>query len=189
MTGTYDRATHRYFIDGEEVPSVTRILKLAGLATADARWYTDDARERGTLVHAVTELVDAGRWTDAHAALGPDDIAAGRIDAYRKFLAEQDVEILASEQQVYCAQFKYAGTFDRVLRLRRTGAVYLVDFKPNPAPWHGTQLAGYGRILGIDKRAALYLRPNGRYKFQPYPPADAAFLRARLAVGDSWRAA
>jgi hypothetical protein len=197
MTGTYDRVNHRYAINGDEAPSVTRILKhpaaVAELArcgvaiTPDAPWYTDEARDRGTDVHALTERADAG-WHDLPA----DPITAGRLEAYRRFVVEQDVEILEVEQQVYCERFWYAGTFDRVLRLRRTGKLYTVDLKPNPADWHRVQLAAYARLKGIDDTAALYLRPDGSYKFKPFP-ADkrnaALFLRARLAVGDTWRMA
>lgn len=200
MTGTYDRATHRYFIDGVEVPSVTRILKHPKARAAllqigiksvepDAPWMTEEARERGTDVHALTERADDG-WLDEPV----DPIARGRLDAYRRFVAEQDVEILESEQQVYCADAgeEYAGTFDRVLRLRRTGSIYVVDLKPNPSEWHRVQLGAYARLKGIPLKAALYLQPDGNYKWKTFhdrPVDAAAFRRARRAVGTDWRIA
>jgi hypothetical protein len=192
MTCSYDPETHRYFISGKEVPSVTRILKCAGEVKADAPWYTVEARERGTKLHALTVEYDAGRLDDADLDVldGIDPLVGGRLRAWIKFRREQSPELLESEQQLYDEEHGYAGTTDRILKLPRTGRVYVVDFKPQPADWHAIQLGAYARIRGLVDKAALYLKPNGTYKWTPYHdrPADGArFLKLRRDVGDHWK--
>lgn len=183
----FDPVAHRYTLDGRELPSVTRILKLAGVIKTGA-WFTDAARDRGTAFHRASELLDSG--SDVHLTpLLADRVVAGRLEAYQKFLREQAVDVLAIEQIVACQTYHYAGCLDRRIRFRRTGETWLLDFKPNPASWHPLQLGAYARITGDTRCACLYVREDGTYKFKPYPMLGAAagFLRHRLTVGETWR--
>jgi hypothetical protein len=184
----FDTAAHRYYIGDVEVPSVTRILKLSGTVDVGP-WLTADARDRGTAFHLAAQYLDEGRLDRASVT---DPIVAGRLRAYETFLVEQHVEVIELEQQVGCPRFWYAGTFDRVLRLRRTGKRYLVDFKPNPEPWHRLQLGAYARCTADAQKACLYVRADGSYSWKPYhdrPEDGQEFLRHRLAVGEKWRQA
>lgn len=191
----YDLDAHRAWLGDEELPSVTRILKAAGII--DASHYTVEARDRGTRFHRATEAYDNGEIAGPDAFIDFEEparhhpIIANKLGVYQTFLVEQDVEILALEQVVYCPVWKYWGIFDRVVRLRRLGFEALLDFKPNPAPWHRLQLGAYARLTGHTRKGALYVREDG-YKWVPFHdrPQDAAdFLRARKQVGDTWRTA
>jgi hypothetical protein len=194
MICRYDDITHRYFIGDVEVPSVTRILQCAGEVKTAGPWYTIEARERGSKLHALTVEYDAGRLDEADLDLldGIDPLVGGRLRAWIRFRREQAPEILESEQQLYDEEYGYAGTTDRILKLPRTGRAYVVDFKPQPAEWHPIQLGAYARIRGLVDKAALYLRPNGTYQWRPFhdrPQDGARFLKLRRDVGDTWRTA
>ena len=52
----FDEAAHVYTVAGVERPSVTQILKDAGLI--DTTWYTDEARQRGRAVHLAAQFLD-----------------------------------------------------------------------------------------------------------------------------------
>ena len=52
----FDESAHVYTVARVQRPSVTQILKDAGLI--DTTWYTDEARERGRAVHLATQFLD-----------------------------------------------------------------------------------------------------------------------------------
>lgn len=81
------------------------------------------AADRGTWVHRLTELVDAGLPVDGHAAeghaLGIDDACQARLAAeWTGLLDGHGLEVLATELPVVNDEFRTAGTLDRVVRLR-----------------------------------------------------------------------
>lgn len=168
---TFDEATHRYTLCGMAVPSVTQILSplvdLAGIR-ADV---LEAKRDLGSRVHLACQLNDEDDLDEASVEA---DVAP-YLAAWRRFLLESGAKVLANEQQVGEPLLMYAGTLDNVLELN--GAKWVVDKKTSFAtPMSaGPQTAAYQRALGdtsITRRAAIRLRPDGTYRFDPLNGAD-----------------
>lgn len=124
------------------------------------------AANRGSAVHALTELVDQAQ------PLGdlPPDIAAD-LDAYRRALDEYEIDPLMIE--AFCVQdtLRVAGTFDRLVKVG--GVDYIADLKTSksinyPHSW-AIQMAIYARsqlydiatrersTLAADRKKALLI--------------------------------
>jgi hypothetical protein len=71
---TFDPVLHEYRDGDLIIQSVTQILKRAG--HIDDRWYSEEARERGSAVHELCErfnkgirtLISAGPWTPSNTS-------------------------------------------------------------------------------------------------------------------------
>lgn len=170
---------HRYFVDGKHFPSVTQILEAEGLA--NYRFHKSEARQRGTLVHQIADLLDDG-WEACHrtASTADDIIAASRWNpstttealvpygyAYCHFLLSYKPQWIRREFAVASTTYCFAGRLDRygVLDGKRT----LVDIKSGePTDAASVQEALYALALEEttgDKTEAmlsLWLRPTGR---------------------------
>jgi len=137
---TLDKAKHEYRFDGRQISSVTDVIK----DLQDTRWFTDWGRERGRIIHRITELDDRGILDEATV----DDRLVGYLNAWRKFKKDTKValsnvildiksgdwdwtsglqlagyEILASEyagyfiaieEPMYSKMYDFAGTSDRI---------------------------------------------------------------------------
>lgn len=154
-------SSHRYYLDDRELPGVTSILKDAGLI--DDTWFTDEARLRGTYVHAATHYLDDGDLAEESV----DPRLAGYLEAYRRFLAVTRPTWELREHRVCDPIFGYAGTLDRVGVLGSTGAKVILDIKTGGLPPSvGLQLAAYRRCLTnpyVYKRVALQLKADGSF--------------------------
>ena len=90
----YDDLLHIYCIDGEVVPGLTDIF--VNLGIIDRRWYTEQSRGRGQIVHTITEMYDKG--TLIESSVDPDLV--GYLDAYKLFLADYKPKIIEIELPV-----------------------------------------------------------------------------------------
>lgn len=177
----------RYRANGTALISVTQILTLAG--RIDSTWFTKASAERGSIVHQLTEAIDAGA---SHYV--PEGMQ-GYLDAYGAFLKTVRPVYLASEVQVTNASLGVGGRIDRVCA-DLFGAPGLLDFKTSdPYPWHGQQLAFYNLLQPTGNRWGCYLRADGRYKLITYHDPqdhrrnmyDLARVRGTVtAEGDFW---
>jgi len=166
------RRTDLYRVDGLRVPSVTEVLKLAGVAEGFGMVppeVLETARARGALVHEITELIDLGHLDPAEPVM---EGAQGYVDAYLKFKEEAGFEVEAIEKVVVNDLYRYAGTIDRLgqcEKLRRKGR-RVVDLKCVAQVSKATrlQVAGYAEAAKIDVWSSLQLFPNGRYKHVEY---------------------
>ena len=165
MKITFDPKDHTYHSEsGRVVPGVNQIM----LATGITEPYTGPPiyGERGTYVHAATELLDADDLDIEKAkAEAPD--WWGYIEAYQTFRAENKIDILASEEIVSHEAMWYAGRLDR--RLMLNGDRTIVDIKTSscPAPWHVVQTVAYRETFPRTdgyKCRVLYLRQDGTYR-------------------------
>jgi hypothetical protein len=168
-------ADHRYWLEDRELLSVTAVLMEAGLI--DQTWFTEEAADRGTYVHQACQLRDADD-------LGACDPAyAGYLEAYERFLREAVPAWVHIEHRVCDPTLGYAGTVDRAGHFKYEWAVLDIKTGP-PAPWHGLQLAAYGRLLprmGLrPKRYDLYLTATGTYRLEPQTTRtdESVFLSA-----------
>lgn len=168
---TFDEDTHRYFIKGKPVPSVTQVLepfqKLEGIPSM----VLEQARERGSFVDKAIHLMIHKNleWSRLDTALVP------YVTAARKFIAENEVRILASKYKVFDPDALVAGELD-VLGLMKN-RTWVFDWKATAEKsrtW-GPQTAAYDRLyrrnLGGTRefaRAAVQLFDDGTYKLHAY---------------------
>lgn len=179
MSVEFQADAHRYLLDGQEVPNVTRILKAAGLI--DARWFTDAAAQRGTDVHAACALMDDD---GALPETFPPHIR-GYCEGYAAFLRHVVPQWFHVETVVSDATLGYAGTLDRAGLVH--GKPVVVDLKTGDVPpWAGVQTAAYRRCLAEPHtwgRAALQLTPNGRWSLiELTDRQDEAVFLAALTI-------
>lgn len=159
---TFDAEAHEYRIGGRVVPSVTQVLKGAGLI--DTSWFTDAARTRGQYVARATELYDKG--TLDFDAL--DFELKQYAMAWERFVVECWVDVIEVEYRVCDATRGYAGTLDRIAMMRFNK--WIIDIKTGAsAAWHPLQTAGYAACLpGHYRRATVILNNDGSFKFKEH---------------------
>lgn len=167
----FDAATHRYLLDGVELPSVTRVLASVGLI--DYSHIPPETRrmalERGRAVHEAIAL-------DLEGDLDEESVAdiMGYIEASRAARRELGLDraIDAWELRRHHPTFGYAGTIDLVAGDR------IVDWKANAAEyWVRFQLAAYAALLSD--------RPRGLERVCVELHEDATFAVFR-APGLEW---
>ena len=188
MDLTFEEETHTYRLNGELVPSVTQVIEAAGLKKpyhGDA-WYG----ERGTAVHRAAHLLEDGSldWDTV------DPRITGFLKAYDSFIREAAWKTIFSERRMCCASLGFAGTMDKLGRMRRHD--WVVDLKTGGREnWHPVQTSGYEILAsheglaarGSIRRAALYLREDGTYYFEEHKETrDAQVFRAALITA-AWK--
>ena len=157
---TFDEQSHTYTIGDRRLPSVTEIIKSAGLM--DIRFFDDYTRTRGQFVHSACELLDLG-ILDEDAL---DQALIQYVVAYKLFLSEARPIWTAIEEPLFDDAIGVAGKPDRL------SADGVTDIKAGqPQPWHGIQLALYAMLAKkpiTTIRRGLYLRGDGTYKVKIY---------------------
>lgn len=184
---TFDPATHTYRLGGQVVPSVTQLLDPIRPDFSMVPAHVLEAkRALGTAVHLACELDDEGDLDDESL----DPVLAPYVAAWRKFKADTGAEVLMNEQRLAHTALRFAGTLDRLVRVRG-GDVYLIDLKTSVsmAASFGVQLAGYQLLLDESAfttkltRKGLQLKDDGTYKLVPFNnPNDVAAFRACLSI-------
>ena len=174
---TFDPGKHEYRVGGKVLPSVTEIIRSAGLV--DFSKVPPEtlrmAQERGKAVHAACHLYDHG--TLDYASLDP--VIWPYLEAWDKFVRQADVTIHMTEHSVHSTRHGYAGTFDRLALI--AGKPAMIDIKTSEiiSQATGVQIIAYvnaaeesGCGLGLPakkyKRFAVHLYDNGKYELEPY---------------------
>lgn len=185
--------THIYTVYGDEIPSVTTILKKSDV-------YSDyshvpehilmRAAEIGTTVHKSVEnhiIYGTNLYTD-------DNSANAYLDGFVMFLRENDFEPIHTEIQLYDPDLWYAGTVD--LWCRINGVLYVIDIKTtNKLNKEAIemQLAAYKNLIEISLvdrisdrdfdrkygrilRGVIWLKKTGTYKLH-VAKDPTAFIR------------
>lgn len=175
---TFDDERHFYALDGLPLPSVTSIVKAAGLGTDYSNVppeILEKARRRGIWLHDAYERIARGE----DVGETPPDYA-GYVDGCRRFVDDTHYQCIRAEQSVYHPQWLYAGRYDQKgwLAGERTG----VDFKNVAQVDHvytAVQLAAYreadAKIFPDEEMtriAAVQLFPNGTYRLHEYDYAE-----------------
>jgi hypothetical protein len=173
MSLTFDEATHTYRWNGEVVPGVTSILR--PLCSFD--FVKSDvlaaASAFGTAVHRACELDDRNALDEE--ALDPELVPY--LEQWRRFCADFECEWEWIEAPFYHRTMRYAGTVDRIGKVKRERAVLDIKTSASLYPSVGPQTAAYARAYDPDtgqslKRYGLRLHPTG-YELRPYTnPAD-----------------
>lgn len=147
--------------DGGWVPSVTTILdcypKGAGYyewlkrVGEDADEIRDEAGDRGSVVHGLTELYDRGdevKLIDENGRITVKMFEWAMFERYIDFRTRFPHEISLIEQNIVSAKLGYAGTLDRKIKFLSNGKKYLVDIKSGGGVWPSfwLQLAAYKNL-------------------------------------------
>jgi hypothetical protein len=180
----FEPKDHRYFLGDRELPSVTRILSAAFPWEGPA---DDFYRDRGTAVHLACELDDLELLDE----MSMDDEIWPYLEAWRSFrktsgfVADPD----GIERRRYHSSLFYAGTIDRVGRLR-SGRKIVIDIKTGGKyPQYRLQLAGYVNLLEEPLnyfRGSVTLNPDASFSFDEFSredyPVDLAVFRSCLNI-------
>lgn len=170
----FDPRSHVYKVDGRCVPSVTQVIKRAGLMNDE--WYNEEACQRGKYVAEATQLMDLGTLDEDTL----DPLLRPYLDAWEAFLTDSRCEVIAIEHTVFNPTYHYAGTIDRWVSWN--GKETIIDIKTGqPEAWHGLQTAGYALCFTklAMQRACVYLSDSGFKVVVHDDPQDyAAFLAA-----------
>ena len=163
----FDPVEHIYRIDRKIVSSVTGVMAENNLI--DLRWFTEEARLRGTRVHIATHYLDEGDL-DWNTILDRDK---GYIKSWELYKIRANVEIVSVEAQVYDPFYGHAGTYDRILRINGKRALWMIDLKTvgdgkgRPPFWAKYQTAAYEgmyRVMhggAMMRRGAIVLQADG----------------------------
>lgn len=178
---------HRYSFGGASLPGVTEVLKAAGIIQYSMPAAIGAAvMERGTFVHRLCELDDAGTLDEATV----DPALRGYLDAWRGFkekLTEEGGRIVPewTERRMVCAALGYAGTMDRAIAFGE-GDAETLDIKSGAMKrWTGVQLAAYDFCRGLSKkrRHGVEVKKDGKFRWVRFEePDDYAVWLAALKV-------
>ncbi len=166
------RDTSNYRINGVRIPSVTEVLKIAGMTNFDGIPAANllAARERVVAVHTWTEAIDLG-------TIGPSDLPLEDIEKYVfawiSFKRESGFTPTLIECPVVNEELRYAGTLDR--RGEMNGKVWTIDIKCTYAatPVTGIQTCAYDECFHPRGNiGSVLLKKDGSYRFSAYKNRD-----------------
>lgn len=176
---TFDETRHEYKLHGRVVPSVTQILRDAGVI--DTAWFTPESAARGSRVHAAIHNSDMG--IDCGAIT---DEVLPYLCAWREFVEVAGVKILASEKRVWSSRLRYAGTLDKYARVG--DRTIIIDIKTGTVmPWCALQTAAYMYAMlemhqKVDGRMGVHLGPDGKYTVHSYGEFRSDFTQFTTAL-------
>lgn len=187
MNLTYNDTNHEYKLNGLIIPSVTQVLKGAGLVNLD--FVNEDLlaekADLGKKVHLTTELFDNGTLDIdfLHPTL------KAYLDSWIKFKADFNFTPTDIELQLFHKLYRFAGRVDRVGLAN--GVLTLVDIKSGiHTKTHAIQTAAYTLLYNQDKkkgeqikkRFTVYVKPEG-YKVEENKGAnDQNIFLAALTI-------
>jgi len=174
MNLVFDANSHAYFLDGKEIPSVTQIIKSAGLMPDYGKMRIEPANY-GTKVHKACADIIADKEPDM------DMFVKIAVEGFKEWQNLYKPTFHTSEKTGASEKYQYAGTCDIGAMINKKN--WLVDIKTGSySDWHIIQLAAYNEIFHgykFQKFAGLYLDPvhEGKYKFKEIskPEIQAGF--------------
>ena len=197
----FSEADHVYRLHGQEIPSVTSVIRDNRLGADFSRVSAEAlqrARELGTAVHAALHYFDEGTLDETTV----DPAVAPYLAAWQAFCADRNVVIVEMERRFADPTYQFAGTLDRIVvadvdagQRRRV----LVDVKTGGVDGAHYQTAAYAYLANepvSTRRWAVQLHPERvvPYSIHPYAsPRDWRIFRAaleltheRAAIGRHW---
>lgn len=160
-----------YELDGQTLPRVSTILQTLAkpgleqwrqrVGVEEAKRISQEATTLGSAIHAATEA-----W-DRDAELPTDYTLYPYVNAYRTWVAQHVAEVVAIERVVWSLTLRFAGTLDRLYRMR-DNRLLLGDIKSGKTVDGITraQLSAYALALEecagihVDGRVVIHLPSN-----------------------------
>jgi hypothetical protein len=168
-----DERTHHYSLDGTVVINVTRAIKdlttqrLNGAAKDDL----EHARERGLAAERAVYL-----YLDDNLDEGSlDPVLEPYLTGWKRAAAHYQLEVISKQEKVYHPVYRYAGTYDLVVRSNNRTGLIMTELKcvDTVGPETALQLAAYqdaynfASLRGSGERArhrlALQLLSSGDF--------------------------
>lgn len=162
----FDEASHQYFVDGQEWPGFSFLMKESGLV--DDSHYNDFGKTRGHAVHAGTALYDKGildRYT-------LDPVSVPYIEAYKKFVKDTGFKSDVIEKPMW-SPLGFACTVDRIGCMGSERGP--LEIKSGSVHWtikYQTVCQAICNDLEYCPRWVLMLRENGKYLLKSLPIED-----------------
>lgn len=151
---------HGYWLDGEELPSPSKVFQDLGLV--DRRWFTPESRARGRAVHGYLHFALNGTldWSSVDAAL------IGYVTSGMRLIEKLKPKIISLETPLYHPILKFAGTFD--VEWEADGCLWVNDWKSGKSPKIAqVQTGAYGLLASLSnpgkfiRRCAIELFEDG----------------------------
>jgi hypothetical protein len=174
---TFRTDDHSYWLGTRRLPSVTQVLSDVGVADFSAPHFSDDVKERGSIIHQMIALDVEEQLDDASVT----DELRPYLEGWRLFLSESHAAIEFWEQPICDPELGYAGRLDGIVVLPQAGATRrtVIDVKRALYPSAGPQVAAYTRCARhlyetpvLFNRAALILPGDGSYMLRPLTDAN-----------------
>lgn len=163
--------THQKYYNsrGEEVPSVTTVLKLLnnnldgwanymGMKGINTKLYVQERAEYGTFIHAICEKFFKGELSTQLSECDIDnstigytqddfDVLYSKLTIIRDLFAKQGYRYYSSELSI--SGETYGGTIDLILYNEESNDYIIIDFKTSKSVYskYYTQLAAYTELL------------------------------------------
>ena len=169
----FDEGAHVYKVNDRVVPSVTQIIYAAGLV--DDTWFTDEARNRGRIVHTASHYLDENDLVLDSL----DEKYRPYLSAWERFKREARFTPDLIEHRIYHKVWGYCGTLDRTGTFDG-GTKCILDLKTSgsksgtPEKWWPLQLSAYISALDIPdpgayRRMNVSLHKDGTFRVHEYP--------------------
>ena len=192
LNGTFDYEGHVYRdAKGNRVPSVTQILKRTGLVSYEQVQadILENRRNLGEIVHRDTQELDTGEISFSPTRKD----AQPYVNAWKKFLRECDVRILAIEwaEVVAYNAMPFGMTFDRLAVVNGREAVLEIKTSSVKEAWWGVQTAAYDIGLGqcasqlYRDRYVVQLRDDETYRLWKYSE-ESDYWAFQFALSLCW---
>lgn len=165
----YDPEEHKYYVNGEEKPSVTEIANPISFERLDAlqKALVERAKARGSRCHELAEEF----WLTGE--LDPEEIESDYLPYMQQFILWAKTyrpKVIYTEKQLFSEQF--CGTCDLICAI--DNKIILVDYKFTATADKkslSVQLEGYKRLcdlygIAIDECYYLHIKKDS-YVFKP----------------------
>lgn len=116
MSLTYRDSDHSYWLDGKQIPGITRMLADLG-AYPGSGFFTESSRVRGQQAHLACQLLDkhcpsANTLDDALETLDASGEIQPYLSGYLKFRREMKYRAKEWEQPIHSARLRVGGRLD-----------------------------------------------------------------------------
>lgn len=118
----FDEEHHIFTVEGAVIPSVTTVLKRAGM-TPDYSFLDPWYAQRGTYIHKATELWENGTLDEDSL----DSAISGYVDAYKACRRDFPVKVIGQEVRLWHPVLKFAGIIDMVIEGNKHYKMFLKD--------------------------------------------------------------
>jgi PD-(D/E)XK nuclease superfamily len=174
----FEQETHIYYLDEQEIPSVTQVLEPLMELEGIPRDILEEAAAFGTHVHEACALMlhKQLEWRTLDPKLVP------YVSAAKKFIQEAGVIVLRIEHRMCDPSLKVAGTLDLLGVIDKHTAI--IDWKSTAtmSKTTGLQLAAYDHL----HRRSLGGRPLRRYGVQLRADGDYRLIEYKDSRDANW---
>lgn len=165
---TFDEKLHHYYWNGAHVPNTTTIISDLTCYDFVKPEQLEIARQRGTAVHRMIELISKKEEFDLPAWMLPVQ------EKWMNFVGQTGLEVVCSERRCFHKTYTYATTLDLCVKMRDREGLGILEIKRSFCAGKAiglqtaAQAAAYESETGqrIQWRAALKINENTAVRFE-----------------------